>query len=176
MPKKPRVLPDDKYSLWGKGSDQRYQLKCNYPKFKNYSRFFFFFFFHFQNLHKNCNSLEKAWASDVICFWNYRMQNVGLFKCLKSLRARTLMDSQHVKGSEWPLKSARLYFCHTFLSLWQKISPKISVLLGAEILRLFGNIVISLSKRECLTRPIQIQIPQNQKWFSIVFAAFPEST
>ena len=146
------------------------------PNSKTILAFFFFFFFHFQNLHKNCNSLEKAWASDVICFWNYRMQNVGLFKCLKSVRARTLMDIQHVKGSEWLLKSARQYFCHTFLSLWQKISPKISVLVGAEILRLFGNIVISLSKRECLTPPIQIQIPQNQKWFSIVFAAFPEST
>ena len=35
----------------------------------------------------------------------------------KSPRVRTLMENQHVKVSERLLKSARQYFCHSFLSL-----------------------------------------------------------
>ena len=54
---------------------------------------------------------------------------------------RTLMDSQHVKGSETLLKSARQYFCHIFWSLWKEISSKNSVLVVSEILRLFVNIL-----------------------------------
>ena len=56
-------------------------------------------------------------------------------------RVRTLIDSQHVKGSEKLLKSARQYFCHIFLSLWKEISSKNSVLVDSEILRLFVNIL-----------------------------------
>ena len=50
------------------------------------------------------------------------------------------MDSQDVKMSEPPLKSAWQYFCQIFLSLWKKISSKKSVLVVFEILRLFVNI------------------------------------
>ena len=32
----------------------------------------------------------------------------------KKARVRTLMESQHVKGSETRLKSARQYFCQIF--------------------------------------------------------------
>ena len=35
----------------------------------------------------------------------------------KEPRVRTLMDSQHGKGSETLQKSARHYFCHIFLLL-----------------------------------------------------------
>ena len=27
---------------------------------------------------------KKRWASEIICFWNYRLQKAGLLKCLKS--------------------------------------------------------------------------------------------
>ena len=54
---------------------------------------------------------------------------------------RTLMDSQHVKGSETLLKSARQYFCHIFWSLWKNMSSKNSLLVVSEILRLFVNIL-----------------------------------
>ena len=54
---------------------------------------------------------------------------------------RTLMDSQHVKGSEILLKSARQYFGHIFLLLWRETSSKKSVLVVSEILRLFVNIL-----------------------------------
>ena len=58
----------------------------------------------------------------------------------KKCRVRTLMDSQHVKGSDTFLKSERQYFCHIFWSLWKEISSKNSVLVVSEILRLFANI------------------------------------
>ena len=62
----------------------------------------------------------------------------------KKPRVRTLMDSQHVKGSERLLKSARQYFCDIFLSLWNEMSSKSSVLVVSEILRLFVNILTSI--------------------------------
>ena len=59
----------------------------------------------------------------------------------KKLRVGTFMDSQHVKGSERLLKSARQYFCQISWSLWKEISSKNSVLVVSEILRLFVNIL-----------------------------------
>ena len=59
----------------------------------------------------------------------------------KKLRLRTLKESQHVKGSETLLKSARQNFWHIFWSLWKEISSKSSVLVISEILRLFVNIL-----------------------------------
>ena len=60
---------------------------------------------------------------------------------MKKPNRRTLMDSQHVKGSERLLKSARQYFCQISWSLWKEISSKNSVLVVSEILRLFVNIL-----------------------------------
>ena len=59
----------------------------------------------------------------------------------KKPRVRTLMDRQHVKGSEALLKSARLYLYHIFWSFWKKIGLKMFVLVVYEILRLFVNIL-----------------------------------
>ena len=59
----------------------------------------------------------------------------------KKLRLTTLMESQHVKGSENLNKCGRQYFCDLFWSLWKKISSKISVLVVSEILTLFVNIL-----------------------------------
>ena len=59
----------------------------------------------------------------------------------KKPHIRTLMESQHVKGSETLLKSARQYFRYIFWSLWQKISSKNSFLEVSEKLRLFVNIL-----------------------------------
>ena len=59
----------------------------------------------------------------------------------KKPRVRTLMDSQHVKGSGKLLNSARQNFSHLFSTLWKKISSKNSALLVSIILRLFVNIL-----------------------------------
>ena len=70
-------------------------------------------------------------------FWNYWLDQVEL----KSHRVRTLMDSQHFKGSEKLLKSARQYFRYIFWSLWKKISSKNSFLGVSNVLRLFVEIL-----------------------------------
>ena len=57
----------------------------------------------------------------------------------KKQHVRTLMERQHIKGSERLLKSAREYFCRFFLSLWKAISSRESVLEVFEILKLFLN-------------------------------------
>ena len=54
---------------------------------------------------------------------------------------KTHMHSQHVKGSETHLTSARKYFCDIFLSFRKKISAKNFVLLVSEILILFVKIL-----------------------------------
>ena len=56
-------------------------------------------------------------------------------------RMRTLIDSQHVKGSDTLHKSAQQYFSHIFWSLWKKISSKNSVLVVSEILRVLVKIL-----------------------------------
>ena len=60
---------------------------------------------------------------------------------LKKTRVRTLMDSQHVKVSETLVKSARLYICDIFWSLWKKTSSGNSLLVVSIILILFVNIL-----------------------------------
>ena len=52
---------------------------------------------------------------------------------------RTLMDSEHVKGTETLHESASEYFCHIFSSLWMKFSSKNLVLVASEILRYFAG-------------------------------------
>ena len=54
----------------------------------------------------------------------------------KKPRVRTLMDIEHVKGTEKLLRSAGWYFCHILWSLSKKLSSKNSVLVVYEILRL----------------------------------------
>ena len=59
----------------------------------------------------------------------------------EKLRVRTLMYSQHVKGSDTLLRSGRQDFSRSFWSFRKKIRSKISVLVVSEILRLFVNIL-----------------------------------
>ena len=104
----------------------------------------------------------------------------------KKPHVRTLTETQHVKGPGTLFKSVRQYFCHIFRSIWKKICLKNFVLVVYEILRLFVNILtpddkyslskISLSKSDCLTQPIQMQLSKNLKTFSQFLATFLEST
>ena len=100
---------------------------------------------------------------------------IGVTEIPKKPCARTLVNSQHVKVSERLLKPAPQHFCHILWLLWNEISSKNFVLVGTEILRLFLNILTPndkyfLSKSECLTQPIQMQLSQKEKnIFSIFF-------
>ena len=60
---------------------------------------------------------------------------------LKMPRVRTVIDCQHVKGSETLLISAWQYIFDIFGSIWEKITSKTYVLVVSEILRLFVNIL-----------------------------------
>ena len=51
------------------------------------------------------------------------------------------MDSEHGKGSERLLESARHFFGHIFWSLWKEIISKVSVLVVSEILTHFVKIL-----------------------------------
>ena len=59
----------------------------------------------------------------------------------KKPSVRTLMDSQHAKGSETLIKYARQYLFYNFWSLWKKISSKNAFLELYETLRLFVNML-----------------------------------
>ena len=59
----------------------------------------------------------------------------------KKHRVRTLMDSQHVKGSEGLRKSGRYFFGMIFWSLWKEISSKTSALVVREIFTHLVNIL-----------------------------------
>ena len=59
----------------------------------------------------------------------------------KKPRVRTHMESEHVKGSERLLKSARQSFSDIAWSLWNEFSSKNSVLVVSEILRLLVKIL-----------------------------------
>ena len=71
---------------------------------------------------------------------------------VKKPRGRTLMDNQHVKGSQRLLKSAWQYFCHIFWSLLNETSSKNFVLVVSEILRLFVNILALDGKYSLLVK------------------------
>ena len=59
----------------------------------------------------------------------------------KKRRGRTVLESDHVKGSKILHMSARQYICQIFWSSCKKISSRKSVLVVSEILALFVNIL-----------------------------------
>ena len=137
------------------------------PNQKTFSELFQYFL----NLHKIQNISKKKMGLGGYGPLKLQAAKSGVTELPKKPRVRTLMNSQHVKVSETLVKQARQYFCHIFRSLIKKVSPKNSVLVVTEILRLFVNILTpndkySRSKSECLTQPIQMKLSQNQKIFS----------
>ena len=114
----------------------------NSNDFISKSKTIFSIFFWISKIYKKFRILSKnSRASEVISLRNYWLGKAELLKCAKKTRVKTLMDSQHFKGSETLLKSARQFFCHIFWSLLKKISSKNSFLEVSEILRLFVNIL-----------------------------------
>ena len=55
----------------------------------------------------------------------------------KKQRFRTPLDNQHVKGFQPLVKSAWEHFHHVFLSLWENLTWKISLLVTSKILGMF---------------------------------------
>ena len=85
---------------------------------------------------------KKRSASEVICFWNYRLQKAGLLKLLKSpLREHLWIVNILKRPKDCLNKSAGHLSCNVFWSLLNEISSENSVLVVSEILRLFVNIL-----------------------------------
>ena len=101
---------------------------------------------------------KKSWASQVISYWNYRLEKTELLKTQKT-RIRILMDSQHIKGSETLLKSSPQYFCRILRSLSKKFSSKNSVLAVSEIFKLF---VYLLTPDDELSLSVNASVSRNQ--------------
>ena len=99
----------------------------------------------------------------------------------KRSRVRSLIDSQHVKGSERLLKSAPPFLVIFFDISERQLARKIllSSILNLDTFCEHINTrwqLISLNKSECLRPPIQMHLSQNQKKISEFFSAFPECT
>ena len=170
---------DDKYSLSVKASVWPKQVKYIYLKIKK----IFSVFCCSSRIYIKFGILwKKICASEVISFWNYRMQKQGLLQWLKSALSELLSTVNMLNGpKDW------LNFCGTIFVRFcdnseRKSTPKICVSVGSEILRQFVNILTpdykySLSvKSECLRLPIQMQLPQTKKIFFHFFPTFSEST
>ena len=86
-------------------------------------------------------------------------------------------DKQHGKRAQALLKSASQHLYHIHRSLPRKLSWKKSLLLTCKILGLLVNTLATDEKypvvnRDNLTIPIQMQLSEKQKSFSIIFTAF----
>ena len=72
------------------------------------------FFLHFMNVHKIWTILKKKLSLGGYFFLNLETAKSLVTEMPKNPPVRTLMDSQHLKGTEKLLKSAQQYFCHIF--------------------------------------------------------------
>ena len=95
-------------------------------------------------------------------------------------RFKGSFPKQHGKRAQILLKFAWMDFCHIYWSLWRQLFYKESLLVICKISRLFPNTQsadgnYSLLKRDNLTQPIQMILPQKQKSFSEFFSAFLKS-
>ena len=73
------LIPHDKYSLSVKVSGYCNQFKCNFLEIR---KFFQNFFLHFRNLYEILHTLKQKIRLRVVFFWYYKLQKVGLLKCI----------------------------------------------------------------------------------------------
>lgn len=83
-------------------------------------------------------------------------------KMPKKLHFRTSFDSQHNKGCQTLLKSARQYLYHVFPSLSEIWSQKMSLLLISKIFGLFASTLTADDKYSCYKREHILQAIQMQ--------------
>ena len=98
-------------------------------------------------------------------------------KMTKKSRFRGTFHKKRGKRAQALLKSASQHLYHIHRSLPRKLSWKKSLLLTCKILGLLVNTLAADEKypvlnRDNLTIPIQMQLSEKQKTFSIIFTAF----
>ena len=96
------LTPDDKYCVSVKESVLPHQFKCYYLQIKKYLLIFFFFFcicICRISIKFGIHS-KKGWSSEIICFWNYRLQKAGLLKCPRSPVSQHLWTVNMLKDAK----------------------------------------------------------------------------
>ena len=94
---------------------------------------------------------------------------------------REPFNKQHDKRAKTPLKSASQHLDHINWSLTRKLSQKKSLFLTWKVFGLLVNTLAAeeiypVLNRDNLMKPIQIQLSQKEKTFSLIFAAFLKSS
>ena len=82
----------------------------------------------------------------MITLGNYRLEKIGLLKCLKSYVSEHLWTVNMLKAPKDYLILHGSIFCNIFWSLWKKFISKNTNLVVSEILRLFVNILTNVEK------------------------------
>ena len=138
------------------------------------------FLFHLWNLHQILNILKKKKIPIANVF-----PKLAIVQCLVTpltiqRRLKTLFDSQHVKRFQTLVKPSWEHFYQIFSSLWGEIIWKTSPWFKFGIIGLFANTWTAHYKYpvpDCgnLLFPIQIQLSEKQKSFSLLFIPLMES-
>ena len=124
------MTADDKYSVHNRDYlRQPIPMQLSKQKkffFLGFNAAFLKFTWKFQKFFKEDE--PHRWCICEIRDWEKR-GNLYLYQA----RIRTPLDSQHIKGSQTLLKSARQHFNHIVLSLWENLCWKKFLLVISEI-------------------------------------------
>ena len=136
------------------------------------------FFLSFRNFQKMLYTLKKIWPSEVNCFGNYRQEQAGLVKCLKSPVWEDLWALNMLRGPNDCLNQHGGLFVVFFDPYERKWAEKKYRLSSIWNLKTICQLIVtrwqvlSLSKSRRLKQSIQMQLSRNRKIFSGFFSAF----
>ena len=124
---------------------------------------------------------KKSSASEVISFWNNRLEKAELLKCPKSPVSQHLWTVTILIGPKHCLNLPSSIFVIFLITLIKNQVQKLCFISIWNYETVCYHIdtrweVFSLSKSECLIHRIQTQFSQNLEIFSEFFFPFPEST
>ena len=134
------LTADHEYSLCNRENLSRSIQR----QFSQKSKVFLNFFLHFWNLHQILNFFLEKMTLIVHLFPKLWTAKDLVRKISKKPCFGTSFERQYAKRSQKLLKSARQYFYHFFLSLLEKWSWKIFLLVISEILGLLVNTLTTI--------------------------------
>ena len=152
-------------------------MRCNYLRNK---KLFPNFFMRSSNLDQILKILKTMMIIIGYVFSKKQTTNDVIRQMSKRSCFGIPHNEEPEKRSQTLLKSSRQHLCHTYWSLWRKLSWRKPPLVIFKILGLLVNTLTAddmycLLNREYLTQPIQMQLSKKQKTFSQFFSAFLKS-
>ena len=153
------------------------QFKCNYLKNK---KLFLDFLFHFLDFHQILNILKKNLIVIANVFPKSQTVKILVRPHSKKRGFGTRFESEHVKASQIVGKSPWESFFMFFI-IARELTWKMSPLVLGEIVGVFLNTLTDdgmypVQGCENLQLPIQMQLSGKQKYFSLFFVPFLESS